>query len=303
MWSLDDLNVYDVVIAEASFAAASRRLGMTRSAVSKAIRRLEDQLEAQLFVRSTRALQLTDAGHIFHGSVQGILTAVRRAERMIADQKGEAAGVVKLSAPVSLGLQHLAAWVPQITRTLPRVEMDLMLTDRVIHIVEEGLDFAIRVVMVGHLPDSQLRVSRLATGTMRLCASPDYLERRPNPETPADLQEHDCLLYTHQFGPERIGVWRFVRDGEEIDQAITPRLRFDSGPAIRQATLGGAGVAMMPGFMVREDIDRGALIEVLPDIGKRQYAIVALRPDTTYLAPAVRAVLNTLTERFQELPT
>jgi len=292
MWSLDDLRVFETVMSEANFAAAARRLGVTRSAVSKAIRRLEDSLEAQLFIRSTHQITATDVGRLFFEKSRPILRAADDAWHAMRDRREDVAGTVRVSVGAGLGVLHVVPWLTSLRETHPGLDVDLSVTDLPRLVIAEGFDLVIRVVFPGHLPDSDLIVRRLGTGHMRLCVSterPDLVPAQLN-----DLTTRPCVAFSQRLSPERSATWRFTEGSTPRAIDVTCALRADNGMAVRAAVLAGAGVGLLPGFLAADALADGRLRGVLEDVTTPTYDVVALRARGAYQSRATTLLLDHL---------
>ncbi|MEN0067720.1 MAG: LysR family transcriptional regulator, partial [Myxococcota bacterium] len=286
--SLPDLHTYQTVVREGSFAAAARHLGVTRSAVSKAVRRVEQALGAQLLVRTTRHVRPTDAGRRFAERLSVGLDALTDARLAVEAVVHEAAGVVRLSAPTSLGMRCLVPWLPGFVERYPSVQLDLSFRDLVENLVVEELDLVLRVAFAGQLADSDLIAVRLGEGSMQLCASPDYLVRHGAPTRLNDLAHHRCVVFGQRLGRERKGRWWFEVNGQPSMVEVPAALRFDTGLGVREALHAGLGVGLVPNFLVQADLRSGQLVRLLPDRVTRSYGIYALRPPNPWVPVAVR---------------
>jgi DNA-binding transcriptional LysR family regulator len=294
MWGLDDLRALEAVMRDGSFAAAARRLGVTRSAVSKAIRRLEDAFEVQLFVRTTHEVTPTDAGLLLHRKAAGVLAAADEAVAAVRDRRDEAVGTVRLSVSTGLGLATVCDWLPELLAEHPGLSVDLSLSDRRVRVVADGYDLVLRVAFAGGLPDSDLVARRLATGRMRLCASPAWVARHGAPGDLDALADAPAIAFSHALAPDRTTGWTLDQDVVRV----TGPMRADNGLAVRAAVLGGLGIGLLPGFLVVDALATGRLVPVLPGVRTPEYGVYALRPAGTYVSRATRTVLGFLGERM-----
>lgn len=248
-------------VAEAgSFGGAARALGVSTPTVSKAVGRLEARLGARLFNRTSRSLALTEAGRLAREDAVRILAEGEAAEARARATSIVPTGLVRLAAPMSFGLLHVAPALPGFLREHPAVAVDLHLSDAQADIVGEGFDIGLRIAA---LPDSSLRARRICEVRRSLVAAPGYLEAQGRPKSPDDLQGHACLGYAYLPSPER---WRFVsRDGREA--SVVPRgpLRANNAEALTPALLAGLGLAVQPDFMIWKELKAGRLVRVMPD--------------------------------------
>ena len=260
MDKLDAMNAFAKVVASGSYAEAARRLGLTRSAVSKAVMELEQLLGARLLDRTTRRLSPTEAGRAYFERCIDILAAVEETELQVSRLHEEPRGVLRVNAPMSFGTLYLGDAIAEFMATYPDLKVELMLNDRFIDPLEEGVDVTVRI---GALPDSSLIARKLAPARRVLAASADYLARYGEPQTPEDLTRHRCLNYGHSTTMQR---WRLTRDGETIVVPITSCLCSNNGDVLRAAALKGNGITRLPTFIVGADIKARRLREVLPEL-------------------------------------
>ena len=280
-----------------SFSEAARRLRSSKSLVSRQVAALEAELGVRLFHRTTRSLTLTEEGRGYHAQVTRILAEIDDANRSVSQAQAAPRGKLKLSAPMSFGILHLAPALPDFFACCPEVQIDLSLNDRYVDVVDEGFDLAIRI---GRLADSSLVARKLATLRMILCASQDYLDRHGTPQTPADLSKHQCLCYSsNSQAPE----WRFVApDGAPLTVPIDGRLHANNGDVLRIAALRGQGIVYLPSFIVGADLQAGTLVSLLPDYIPADAGIHAVYPHSRHLSAKVRAFIDFLAGRFGPLP-
>lgn len=294
---LTGMAVFTAVVDEGGFTAAARRLGLSKSTVSKQVRALEDRLGAQLLVRTTRKLGLTEVGAAFYERAGRILAEAEAAEAAVSRLHDSPRGVLRVTAPVYFGQSHLAAILPEYLARWPEVKIELSLDDRFVDLVEEGFDLAVRIAQ---LEDSSLVARKLAPTRLRVVAAPAYLERRGRPETPEDLAGHDCLLYAYQPTGD---VWPLVGpDGAETAVKVQGPLRSNSGDALHAAAKAGLGLALLPDFIVASAVRAGELVCVLDGWHGRVTAVYAVYPPARHLSPKVRTFVDHLVERFSGTP-
>ncbi|MBW7851513.1 MAG: LysR family transcriptional regulator [Rhodospirillales bacterium] len=297
MDALAGMAVYAKVVEAHGFSAAARELGMSKSAVSKQVAALEARLGARLLNRTTRRLSLTDAGAVFHDRCLRLLADAEEAAAAVGSLQAEPRGLLRVNAPMSFGILHLAPAVPEFAARHPDITVDLTLNDRVVDLVEEGYDVAVRIA---RLPDSTLVARRLAPSRRLLCASPDYLARHGVPQRPADLKGHNCLLYTS--ATTRPEDWRFTGPDGEVSVRVSGTLRANNGDVLRAAAVAGLGLALLPSFLAGPDLCAGRLRAVMPDYGDDGGAVYAVYPGGRYLSAKVRAFVDFLAARFGPRP-
>ena len=297
MEDLSAMAVFARVVEMESFSGAARALGLSKSAVSKRVGRLEDRMGLRLLNRTTRRLSLTEAGAAFYQGCRRVVAEAEAAERAVSRLASAPRGRLKVNAPMSFGVRHLAPALPDFMARYPELNVDLTLNDRVVDLVEEGFDLAIRIA---RLAESSLIARRLAPNRLVLCAAPTYLTAHGAPRSIEDLKGHECLLYSYQAAGD---VWRLCGPGGERRLAVTGRLRINNGDALLAAALGGLGVALLPCFICGQDLRAGRLIQVLPAwSGPADTAIAAVYPASRNLSPKVRVFVDFLTERFSGTP-
>lgn len=287
-----ELEVYVRVVHAGSFTAAGRDLGLTPSAVSKQIGRLEDRLGVRLLNRTTRKVAMTEEGVAFFEHAKRIIADLDEAEQALSKLSAAPRGLLRVNMPVTFGQLILAPLVPEFLRRYPDVEVDITLNDRLVDLVEDGMDLGIRI---GALKDSSLIARKLAPSRRAVCAAPGYLARAGTPRRPADLAGHNCLVYTYR-------IWRndWPFRGAEGSETVhvTGSFAANNGEVLRQAALGGSGIIMLPIWQVRDDLLAGRLVELLPDYSSPDADIHAVYPQTRYLAPRVRAFVDYLALEF-----
>jgi DNA-binding transcriptional LysR family regulator len=297
MDKLDAMNAFAKVVALGSYAEAARALGLTRSAVSKAVMELEHLLGARLLDRTTRRVSPTEAGRAYYERCLAILAAVEETEMQVSTLHEQPRGVLKVNAPMSFGTRYLADAVADFMGRHPEVKVELILNDRFIDPLEEGVDVTIRI---GMLADSSLIARRLAPARRVLIASPDYIARHGVPARPEDLAAHRCLGYGHAVAHSR---WELTRDGKAIGVQIESILCSNNGDVLRAAAVAGQGIAKLPTFIVGPDIAAGRLVVVMPDWPPRELAIHALYAPNRYLAAKTRLFIDYLVDRYGPRPS
>ncbi|MEH6801205.1 MAG: LysR family transcriptional regulator [Halopseudomonas sabulinigri] len=256
MNQLEDMQLFVSVLEFGSFTAAAGELGLSKQFVSRRVAALEARLGVRLINRSTRKLNATVLGQSYFERARRILQDVAETDMLVSEQGASPRGALRLSAPMSFGTLHLSTLLPDFMRLYPDVSIELDLSDRTVDLLGEGYDMAIRI---GALADSTLIARQLAAMDMVTCASPAYLEAHPAPQTPADLRQHECMLYGHSKTVE----WRYWIDGRSQAVAVQGRYRVNNGELVRDAAIAGLGLTMLPAFIVSEALARGDLATVL----------------------------------------
>ena len=292
-----EMEVFVQAVDRGGFSAAAREMGMTPSAVSKLIGRLEARLGTQLVQRSTRKLQLTTEGQQFYERSQRVLADIDEAERCVTAGAAPRGRVV-LNASVAFGLHMLVPLVPRFMQLHPQVLLELALTDRVVDLMDERADIAIRW---GPLPSSDLLARRLGETAQSIVASPAYLARHGTPHQPADLQGHSQLDFSYR---RRVPDWPLRVGGQLVEVPVQGSVRASNGEALRQLALAGAGLARLSRYAIQADLDAGRLVAVLEKYNPKDAApIHAVYLGKVDRVPGrVRAVLDFLVEQLGSDP-
>ncbi|APR39943.1 LysR family transcriptional regulator [Paraburkholderia sp. SOS3] len=292
---LDDLRIFVATVEARNFTAAADRLQLSKQFVSRRVMALEASLGVRLLVRNTRKLAVTDLGYEFYERATRILADVADAELAMSSQRAYPRGLLRVSAPLSFGMVHLSPLVGAFLSSNPEVRIDMELSDRVVDVVGEGYDMALRI---GTLADSTLIAQKLAEFRMIACCSPVYRDTRRLPVTPADLARHPCLLY----GEEARTGWRFEIDGAVRHIEVHGPLRANNGEVIRDAAIAGTGVALLPEFIVEGALKNGQLVPLLEAFASPPITLFAVYPQHRQSSVTIRAFTQFLRERFAKGP-
>jgi len=292
---LDEINAFIAVADARSFTQAARRLEVSPAQVSKLVARLENRLGARLLNRTTRDVSLTDTGRAFLDRARQVLEDFNNLESSVSEQGGPR-GLLRISAPVSFGAAELAPALLEFAAAYPEVSLDVISSDRMVNLVEEGFDVAVRI---GQLSDSSLVARKLAAVRMVTCAAPDYLARAGEPLALGDLTGHAAVIDTNVADP---ALWRFGVDGQAADVRVQGRLRFSGARACAAAAVAGFGVTRVPAFAAAEDLRAGRLKALLCDFEPEPIHVHAVYPHARHLAPKVRAFVDFLARRYAGEP-
>jgi DNA-binding transcriptional LysR family regulator len=286
---LTGMRTFRAVADAGSFSAAARSLAITTAWASKLVSQLEEHLGAQLLVRTTRRLSLTDAGHLYLERCVRLLGDLEEAERSVGRLQEAPRGRLRVAAPMSFGLLRLAPLLPDFQRRFPEVELDLLLNDRRIDLVEEGIDVAVRIG--ASLEDSTLVARKLGMGERIVCAAPSYLRAQGTPRHPRELAGHRCLRYSVHAAP---GTWEF--DGPEGHVTVDVRgpLQVNNSIALRTAAVAGVGIILAPDFAVAEELRARRLRRLLAGWKPNGYRVFAVSPPTRFATPKARAFVGVL---------
>ncbi len=284
--------IFTQVVDAGSLSVAARRLGLSRSAVSKQLAHLEDRLGARLLQRTTRRLGLTEAGAEFYTRCTRIVHEVEEAEQGVSRLHAAPRGLLKVNAPMTFGHRHIVPAIAEFLRRYPDVQIEMTLNDQVVNMIEGGFDVTIRVAV---LADSSLIARRLAPNRVVVCGAPAYFAAHGRPRAPRDLAHHNCLHYTYLA---TANLWHFVgpRGAESVEASGS--FRANNGDALQAAARAGVGLVQLPTFIVGADLSSGALETVLERYEDRTTSIWAVYPTTRHLSPKVRVFLDFLAARF-----
>jgi DNA-binding transcriptional LysR family regulator len=292
----DSMKALVTAVDEGGFAAAGRKLGLSRVQVSRLVTALEDHLGAQLLVRTTRTMALTEAGQVFVERARVLVNDMAEAEAAAGDLTGELKGLLQINAPMTFGVSHIAPAVNDFMRQHRDITVSLNVNDRFVDPYEEGFDITLRI---GDLQPSSLIARKICPIRRLMCASPDYLVDRGRPRTPADLADHSILHYGH-LGNELHWPLRGIGNSNRLP--VSPVLCSNNGDVLKMASLAGQGIVLLPAFIVADEMASGALLPVLEGFEPAPVALHAIYPPDKYRPAKTRAFVDFLTGRFQRRP-
>lgn len=278
---------------EGTLSAAARQLGVTPAAASATLKRLEAQLGARLFERSTRAMRLTPQGQTLIDYAQRALDLLAEGESLVSADRGALVGTLRVAAPSDLARGTLLPWLDDFLALHPDLQLALSVGDRLLDVMRDEVDVALRY---GELADSRLVARRMVLTRRVLCASPAYLARHGAPTLPQDLVQHNCLVF--QLGGRPSRRWRFERDGQWTEVRVGGNRSADDAALARQWALAGVGITLKSALDVHGDLASGALVRLLPEWQGEPYALHALLPSGRFVPARVRALVDFLAERF-----
>ncbi len=288
MPELNDIQVFVEVLECGSLSRAAGQLGMSKSMISRRLSRLEADLGRPLLARTTRGLSLTEAGADFRPFAERMVADLQAARDALS-QQGEARGRLRLTAPTSLGITHLAPVLAELALRHPHLEVSCSYSDHLVDLVGGGLDAAVRI---GALADSSMIARRIAPIRSALVASPEYLKARGTPMTPADLAGHDAIPHGNE-------VWRFQHNGRTFTHRPRGRYVADSGPAELAGVVAGLGIAMMPMFLIGAALQRGEVVTVLDEYEPPELGLYVVRPPPAEPVPRkIRVLTEIMVEKF-----
>ena len=283
---IDAMRAFVAVVTEGSFSNAANTLQLSPQLVSKYVSKLEEQLNTRLLNRTTRKVSLTEAGSHYFGHAQQILLSIDDMESKLGGLQQNPKGVLRISAPVSFALKHMAKLITDFQIHYPLVNVDLQLTDRKVDIVEEGFDVALRI---GQLKSSSLIAKKVAPIRVMLCAAPDYLNKHGTPTQPEDIAEHRYLHYSYMNMDGKDDIYqllkaKYLKQGSE--------LRSNNGDVLVDAAIAGAGIVLQPTFIISEALSSGKLVVVLPELEPEALGLYAVYAHRKLLPHKVRCFID-----------
>lgn len=284
---IDDLRTFVEVVDAGGVSAAARRLGISKSMVSRRLVRLEENLGAQLLARTTRGAAVTEAGSTFRDYAARVISEIDLARETILPA-GQLRGRLRIAAPLSFGPTHFAPVLAELAGRHPELHVHTSYTDRHVDLIAEGFDCAIRV---GRLNDSSLVAKKIGPMHSKYVATPAYIEKHGFPETPEQLVTHQALMQ----GTE---TWPALAGGKQIEIRPQGRFKADNGVALVAAALGDLGVAVLPVELIREHLESGALVEIMPRYPVPVFGIYVVRPPGQHTSRKIRVLIDMLAECF-----
>lgn len=294
MDQLKAIESFVAVAQQGSFVKAAEKLGLSKAMVSRNVGELEAHLGVRLMQRTTRRLALSDAGAAYLQRCTQILAELEEANAAVSATAVQAQGRLKITAPLTFGIRHLAPLWGEFLRIHPRVELEVHLNDRVVDLVDEGYDIAVRI---GQLAPSSLIARRIASTRLMLCASPRYLQQAAPIRELEDIARHAVIGYTYLATGEQ---WHFTGPQGARSIEVRPRLRSNSGDTCRAAALADQGIVFQPSFLVGEDLQAGRLLPVLPQYAGPELDVSVVYPSRLHLSHKVRAMVEFLADAFAQ---
>ncbi|MBO9537064.1 LysR family transcriptional regulator [Herbaspirillum sp.] len=295
MNKLREIECFIAVAELGSFVKAADALGISKAAVSRTVLDLEARLGSRLMQRTTRRLSLTEAGTLYLERCKQIVAALEEADDLLLAGAANPTGLLRINAPHTFGVLHLAPLWPVFMERHPGVALDITLSDRIVDIIDEGFDMAIRIA---RLSDSTLVHRKLATTKLLVCAAPAYLEKHGTPSHPYELAQHHTISYSYNASKDD---WQFNGPEGTVSVKINSRIHVNNGDSCVAAALGGAGITRQPTFMIDQYLRSGQLVPILPDYTAPDLGIYAVYPSRSHLPPKVRAMLDFLSEAFRQV--
>ena len=293
-----ELKAFCLVASNGGFSAAARHLGVATSSVSRLVDALELRLGAPLLNRSTRSITLTDGGRHYYEHAMQILAALDEADDAASGRDSEAVGVLRVAAPVTLAIRTIGPMLPELARRYPKMALDMRLSDNYTNMVDEAIDLAIRIGTPERQPN--LIARKLAGHRRHICASPEYLRQHGRPHAPVDLTSHNCLQFS--YGASR-QTWKLRRGGQEAEIEVHGSLSVNNSEMLRQAALSGLGLALLPAWLIHQDLEQGMLVPVLDlyetNPGDMDVGIYAVYPASRRGSVKIRVFTELLTAALQ----
>jgi len=297
MLKTEEILTFVTIVETVTITAAAVRLNIAKSAVSRRLSELEEQLGVELFHRTTRKLVLTESGQGFYRRCLQILTDLEEATHAVSQSHHELSGQLRVAAPLSFGIMHLGPAIIDFQKQHPKIRFDIDFNDRQIDLIQEGFDVGIRIA---NLKDSSLIARKLATLSTVVCASPDYLKQHGEPMLPEELLNHNCIAYSYLDNPNQ---WLFInKNGIEQTVKVPKLMLANNGNFIREAAIAGLGIINVPRFVTYELIATGKLIPILQNYSTVNMSAYAIYPPTRHLSQRVRQFIDFLLERFSGTP-
>ena len=291
---LEEIEAFLAVVDESGFGTAAERLGIAKSMVSRRVSDLERRLGVQLLQRTTRKQSLTEAGREFYPRATQVIADLNEAEDFVADANCQISGRIRLALPLGFGVSQLATPLNQFMRDHPAVELDIDLSDRLVDMVGENIDLAIRI---GELEDSNLVVRRLASVGFALCASPEYLSQHGEPVHPEDLAEHEVLIYSNVPAGRQ---WSWNLDGKRINPRLKYRISANNGEFLAAMACHGLGLVAGPRAYLQGYIESGELVPILTEYPRRSVGMFAVYPPGRLISRRVKMLSDFLLDFFRK---
>lgn len=293
---LTGMRVFTTVVDTGSFASAADKLDLSRGMTSRYVAQVENHLGVRLLNRTTRRLSLTEAGNDYYQRATQVLALVEDAERAATQEAAEPRGTLRINTSVAFGTRHLGDAISDYLQRYPQVKADLTLNDRVVDLIEEGFDVALRIA---RQIDPGLVVRPITRARLVACASPEYLKKYGAPKSPADLAHHNCLSYAYSGHQHE---WNFTRRGRAQTVKVAGNLHGNNGEMLCHAATSGLGVIVQPTFLAYELLRARKLVRILEGWEADELTIYAVYPSRQFLTPKVRSFIDFLVERFGPQP-
>jgi len=292
---LTEMEAFATVVDQGGFTDAAKKMGISKSAVSKHVSSLETRLGARLLNRTTRRVSPTEIGLAYYDRARRVLNDAGEADALVTAMQSAPSGMLRVSVATDFGVNHLSPILGEFLHAFPDITVNMVLNNRYVELISEGFDMAIRV---GELEDSSLRARKLTETTKRMIASPDYFKKFGRPERIDDLNDHKLLHYSNQAAGN---VWKITAPSGEKRQVRTAgSLTVNDGQSLLNAAIGGLGIAYLPSFLYAEPMRQGLLEDAIPELPEETQGIYAIYPPGRYTQPKVRAFIDFLVDQFRD---
>ncbi|PWE33542.1 LysR family transcriptional regulator [Maritimibacter sp. 55A14] len=292
---LTEMEAFAMVVDQGGFTDAAKKLGISKSAVSKHVSALETRLGARLLNRTTRRVSPTEIGLAYYDRAQRVLNDAGEADAMVSAMQSAPSGLLRISVATDFGVNHVSPVLGEFLQAYPDITVNMVLNNRYVELISEGFDLSVRI---GELEDSSLRARKLTDTNKRLVASPDYFNRFGRPQKIDDLTEHKLLHYTNQSNGN---VWKLTSPtGEKRQIRASGWLTVNDGQSLLNAAVSGLGIAYLPSFLYADKVASGEIEIAMPDLPVETLGVYAVYPPGRYVQPKVRAMIDFLAEHFKE---
>ena len=292
---LTEMEAFATVVDQGGFTDAAKKMGISKSAVSKHISSLEARLGARLLNRTTRRVSATEIGLAYYDRARRVLSDAGEADALVASMQSAPAGLLRLSVATDFGVNHLSPILGDFLQQFPDITVNMVLNNRYVELISEGFDMAIRM---GDLEDSSLRARKLTETQMRMIAAPSYFEKHGRPTRLDDLNSHKLLHYSNQASGN---AWKITApSGEERQIRSAGWLSVNDGQSLLNACIAGLGIAYLPSFLYANAMEQGQVVDVMPDLPVERTGIYAVYPPGRFTQPKVRAFIDFLVAHFNE---
>jgi DNA-binding transcriptional LysR family regulator len=292
---LTEMEAFATVVDQGGFTDAAKKMGISKSAVSKHVSSLEARLGARLLNRTTRRVSPTEIGLAYYDRARRVLNDAGEADALVSSMQSEPSGLLRISVATDFGVGHLSPILAEFLRGYPEIQINMVLNNRYVELISEGFDMAVRI---GELEDSTLRARKLTQTTKRMIASPDYVTEYGMPQKIDDLSDHKLLHYSNQAAGN---VWKVTAPSGERRQVRTAGwLTVNDGQSLLNAAVSGLGIAYLPSFLYEQALADGEVVEVMPDLPGETLGVYAVYPPGRFTQPKVRAFIDYLVTKFTD---
>lgn len=292
---LTEMEAFATVVDQGGFTDAAKKMGISKSAVSKHVSSLEARLGARLLNRTTRRVSPTEIGLAYYDRARRVLNDAGEADALVTSMQSAPSGLLRISVATDFGVNHLSPVLGDFLSEFPDITVNMVLNNRYVELISEGFDMAVRI---GELEDSSLRARELTDTTRRMIASPNYFKEHGRPEKIDDLNEHKLLHYSNAANS---AVWKLTAPSGERRQVRTAGwLTVNDGQSLLNACIGGLGIAYLPSFLYADSMKKGLVVEAIPDLPVETQGIYAVYPPGRFTQPKVRAFIDFLVHEFAD---